>query len=60
MLVLAALNFRIGIRQIDVLSGAADAPFYRYQLIVLFLIVAGLGAFVHLLALGATIRKLDD
>jgi hypothetical protein len=57
MLVLAALNVPVGVLQLDILSGAVDASFYRYQFIILFLIVAALGALVHLLAVAVTFRK---
>lgn len=54
---LAALQVEAGLLQLDIMSGAYELPFYRYQVVSMFLLISGFGAILHLLALGVVGRR---
>jgi hypothetical protein len=56
-LALAALQIDGGLMRLDVMSSAHESPFYRYQVVSLFLTMSAVGAILHLLAIGVIARR---
>jgi len=56
-LALAVLEVDVGLMRLDVMRAAYESPFYRYQVVSLFLMIAGLGAILHLAAIALKTRR---